>query len=449
MNHKKLLFLFSVLFLFHLALSSFFYFIAVKGYFPSFCNRQGIWNYAIDSNSYHQEAIKGYNLLKQGMWKEWWESRYSPNWHVRWIALSYWLFRPFPLAMAPLNAFLWVGSFWLMFSLAFSLLNKRKLALTAALLFSFFPSNLADSIQLLKDPFYIFGVLLFLQGWIGIWRLGKDKSRQIFKALLLLISSGIGFYIIVNIRFYLLPAWLIIACLFYIFSLIYHPQRWFVSSMVFFVVLCVFISLRPFNLRELSKEIFRKAETQTAQQHEEIKQMPKRKAKISKYPWHYSSLIPDIIEHQLIKLSLYRKGYCTTPAKKGSNIDANIRFYSAADIIKYLPRAFSIGWLAPFPNFWFKKASIEKRVRRLATGAEMLIMYILYAGVLLTIFKSKEIGKPEMWMLILWSLFFIMPLALVVVNLGTLYRMRYIYLLPVFIYGIKGWGEWLNRKNNL
>jgi hypothetical protein len=101
-----------------------------------------------------------------------------------------------------------------------------------------------------------------------------------------------------------------------------------------------------------------------------------------------------------------------------------------------------IGFLAPFPKFWFQRARTSGRIARLIAGGEMMLLYLLYGGVLIWPIKR---GVPFEWtMLFLWSVGFILLFSLVVVNLGTLHRMRHIYLLPVFIYGVGGW--YLPRK---
>ena len=419
MNRKKLLILILGLFIFHMAVSSLFYYVSVKGYFPAFNNGRGIWNYAQDSNGYHKEALKIVNELKGGGFFKWW--RLTPNhWHVKSIALSYKVFKPVPLSMAPLNAFIWVMSFLLVLSIAYKLVGSERIALAVAFLFSFFPSNLMDSIQLLQDPFYVLGALLFILGWIWIWRLwNRCVRRSVWNFVLPVIFVGIGYYMVVMIRFYLLTIWLGMALVFYLFSLVKNPRHWIASTLMIGMVFILFSNLKPMPV-----------------------QLPKptkpTKPLRPKYPWTYSKWVPDTLEFQFVKIAQYREGFCTCCPHAGSNIDTNVRFHSMNDILWYLPRTVEIGFLAPFPDFWFKKAKTSGRISRFIVGGEMILIYFLYVGIFLWIFKRRI--QPEMLMLFFWSFGFILMFSLVVVNLGTLHRMRHIYLLPVFIFGVSGWG---------
>ena len=434
MGRKKILQLFAGLFIFHILISALFYFISVKGYFPSFHNHKGIWNYAIDSSGYHQEALKGLELLKERRWGQWWRHKYGSNWwHVRWIALMYWCVKPIPLAMAPLNAFLWASGFILMFFIAKNFLSTQKALITAGM-FSLFPSHIMNSIQLLKDPFYILGTLLFINGWVWAWRKrGLSLAGLIFAAL----NTAIGCYLVFKIRSYLLPAWILTGVVFYLLSIITNKKRIIPATILLTATLTVSAVTKHISVQYKFKIVLGKAPA---------KQRRIATSSIVGYPWKYSNWIPDKIEHILIKLSKARYRYCTLSHQAGSNIDNSVYFHSARDVVKYIPRALEIGMLAPFPPFWLKKAKTCGRICSIVTGGEMLILYFLYIGVVLWFCKRRRIEETG---LILWGIFFILLLSLVVINLGTLYRMRHIYLLSFFIFGIGGWGEALKRiKNN-
>ena len=116
----------------------------MKGHFSSFHNGKGIWNYASDSGEYHQEALNYLEVLKNKGVSAWWH-KYPHHWHVKYLALMYWLIMPVPLSVAPLNAFLWAGCFVLVFLISFQLLNNTAKALIAASIFSFFPSHYIPS----------------------------------------------------------------------------------------------------------------------------------------------------------------------------------------------------------------------------------------------------------------------------------------------------------------
>ena len=175
--------------------------------------------------------------------------------------------------------------------------------------------------------------------------------------------------------------------------------------------------------------------------------VPAKAAKAAKplYPWMYSKWVPDKIENQLVKLARYREKFCTCCPYAGSNIDTYIRFHNVEDVFRYVPRALEIGWLAPFPNFVSKPAKTSGRISRIIVGIEMFMLYFFMAGVVIWI-VSKGISF-EFLMLFCWATFFILLISLTMVNMGTLYRWRHIYFLPVFIYGVGGWLTFLDRKD--
>ena len=49
----------------------------------------------------------------------------------------------------------------------------------------------------------------------------------------------------------------------------------------------------------------------------------------------------------------------------GSNIDSDVQFSNAVDVIAYLPRALEIGIFSPFPNYWFSDGKIYGKTDRL------------------------------------------------------------------------------------
>ena len=405
---------------FHLAVSCLFYGISIRGYFPSLHDGRGIWNYAKDSRKYDEEAVASLCVLRENGFLEWWKSR-SKYWHVKYIALMYWLLKPVPLAAAPLNAVLWAVSFLLVFSISFLILENEGIGLTVASVFSLFPSHLMDSIQLLQDPFYVLGALMFIQSWVWTWKGAEERKDTPVRWLPCMVFAAFGFYLVVKMRLYLMFAWLGMAFLFYLATLVRYPRRWIVLTGMIVAVLTVFFNVKPAKPVKPIKPA------------KPVKPVPIKKI----YPWVYSRWVPDGIEGQLIRLARYRERFCTCCPHAGSNIDTSVRFHSVRDVVRYLPRALEIGFLSPFPRFWFQRAKTSGRLARLIVGGEMVVLYLFYGGILAWLIRK---GVTFEWvMLFFWGAGFILLFSLVVVNLGTLHRMRHIYLLPVFIYGTGGW----------
>lgn len=107
-----------------------------------------------------------------------------------------------------------------------------------------------------------------------------------------------------------------------------------------------------------------------------------------------------------------------------SNIDSHVRLKSSADVVRFLPRAAVIGFFAPFPCMWFQSGSYGI-AGRLLSGAEMFVMYFLYIGAAVCVWRNRK--RLEMWLLFLVATMGTIALGLVVANAGALYRLRYVF----------------------
>ncbi len=93
-----------------------------------------------------------------------------------------------------------------------------------------------------------------------------------------------------------------------------------------------------------------------------------------------------------------RKHTNVSPAKDaGSNIDTAVRFNSAMDVVRYLPRAAMIGFLAPFPDQWFAEGKKAGLAGRFLSGLEMSVMYLIEALVLIELWRSRS--RLPVWLL--------------------------------------------------
>jgi hypothetical protein len=115
-----------------------------------------------------------------------------------------------------------------------------------------------------------------------------------------------------------------------------------------------------------------------------------------------------------------------------------VRFYSAADMVKFIPRALVIGFFAPFPNMWIQTGSFGV-AGRLLSGLETLAMYFLYLAAGFCLWRERR--KLEMWFLFLVASTGILALGLVVVNAGALYRIRYVFWMMLIVIAARGLSE--------
>jgi len=142
-------------------------------------------------------------------------------------------------------------------------------------------------------------------------------------------------------------------------------------------------------------------------------------------------------------------GFFATHSGAGSFVDQEMRFHNLADVLLYLPRALQIGLLAPWPDMWFAHAKLSggEWMRRVA-AVEMSVAYLLLPGLIFVIWR----GGPAMRTLGLFCIVIVIIQALAIPNVGTLYRMRYVFfhvLLGLGIVGYVSLGSAFRRRLSL
>jgi hypothetical protein len=140
---------------------------------------------------------------------------------------------------------------------------------------------------------------------------------------------------------------------------------------------------------------------------------------------------------RLVKQIGYRRAaFHSGFAAKASNIDADVQLLSVGDIVKYLPRATVVGFLAPFPSMWFQVGGEVGRKGRLASGFEMILIYLVYAAALVGLWLERR--RLPMWLSAVVAAAGIVGLGLIVANVGALYRLRYAFWMLLVVIAAQG-----------
>lgn len=129
----------------------------------------------------------------------------------------------------------------------------------------------------------------------------------------------------------------------------------------------------------------------------------------------------------------------------GSNVDADVRIESAPELLRYLPRAAEVGFFAPFPGMWFSTGKSVGSAGRLLGGAETLLMYAVEALALLTLWRARR--RLEAWLLFASASAGIVAVGLVAVNVGTLYRLRYVFVMLLIILAADASARFAGRRS--
>ncbi len=115
-----------------------------------------------------------------------------------------------------------------------------------------------------------------------------------------------------------------------------------------------------------------------------------------------------------------------------SLMDAWVTISNPKALVRYLPRALLIGFLAPFPPQWFDTKGSTGIMRTLAS-ADMLLIYLLIPALLIGIWDVVRRRRADGILLLVFVFVVAVPMSLVVANLGSLYRLRLQFVLPMLV----------------
>ena len=100
-----------------------------------------------------------------------------------------------------------------------------------------------------------------------------------------------------------------------------------------------------------------------------------------------------------------------------------------------MPRAAQIAFLAPFPSDWFGQGSTAATtVMRRVSMLEMLVNYAALMFVPFAFWRWRSRG--EIWILAIFGTVMLLVYSVATPNVGTLYRIRFPYLMPFLALGI-------------
>lgn len=133
-------------------------------------------------------------------------------------------------------------------------------------------------------------------------------------------------------------------------------------------------------------------------------------------------------------LRLYREVFVSTGGHSLMDPEADISTMSLS--VRYVPRALAIALLAPFPSQWFDAAGSTGRMRGLSS-MDMVLLYLLLPGMAVGVWRSLWAGPRRLY-LVLFVLITAVAMTFVVANLGTLFRLRLQFLLPLLIIAAAG-----------
>ena len=115
-----------------------------------------------------------------------------------------------------------------------------------------------------------------------------------------------------------------------------------------------------------------------------------------------------------------------------SLIDPDILFDNPMEVLAYLPRGLSIALLSPFPRQWFDTGG-RTGVFRIGSMVEVLLIYLLVFAFFGRMREARKYLGIRTGVVLVFVALTAIPMSLTVANLGTLFRLRLQFLIPLLL----------------
>jgi hypothetical protein len=391
-------------------------------------------SFASDGVGHREDAATLGEILWSGNLHDWFSAAYP--FHVKLYSICFAVFGAFLgfniLAVEPLNLFYYVGILILVYKLGSEIFGSRA-ALIASGIVALWPSFVLHTTQLLKDPLFILGMLTLIFLMMRLltrpcsWRKALLHSvvGASIAAVLWKVRSDMGAVLIASV---LLGAVMLLLRQFQLSRVLASN----LAGMALLIVLTAAAMLWLPAYRDEENPRVKEAASRAAHIRRGVKPKP-----VVRW-WQVPA-----------KIGIVREQFAAKYPDARSNIETDVKLATNADLIRYLPRATEIGLLAPFPNMWFDMGSSVGSMGRMLSGLETLLMYAVEALGVVGLWQGRR--QLSAWLLFSIAAMGTIALGLVMVNVGTLYRLRYLFLILLIILaagGITHLFDWFMKKRS-
>ena len=428
-----------------------------------------------DAIIFHEVASEAANRIRSVGWSEW--SLYPPGFtgNVGVLAALYAVFGPEPAVFVPLNAAAHVTGA-LMLYLIGPLLWPGRVGriggLVAAVLFVIFPSTLLWYSQNHKDAFAIAGTLMMLYGWLRV--ISTPPANRVDWRGLLLAAGGASLVLVFR------PYLSVLAGGAFIFSwlavLTYTTLRKSASAYSFsaFSFLAIVVVAAAIGASLPASETALKVSFSGEKSGEKSEETawiwkpsgsffgivettpptgPMPVAAAPKPPtappavsfsadeaweWKPAQVFARLIEAPFKRISEIRAHFIAYGQSigAGSGVDQDQAPNNLWAALRYLPRAFLVGSLSPYPTSWTERVSAP----RLTAAGETFLWYCFVAGLAVLIYRRPSAALVGG---LFFSAFIITIFSYTSPNVGTLYRVRFGCWMFLLLGGAIGWASLL------
>lgn len=396
----------------HVALATAIFLIGHFRLLPNTFNENGIGiTFAIDGKTYNQVAIDLVDQWKTNGFLAWLNTK-APL-HSRLHSVSFmifgWLLGYNILGAEPLNLFYFLAILSCIYFLGRELFDVQT-GLLAAAIVCVWPTFLVHSTQLIRDPLSIACLLALMLVLIIV--LGREFAWG--EALLIGISGAVlvGVFWVARGNMWNVVILAVAITLAMLAGRMIRAKNFMKGNVVVMLLIILAIVFVPSRLESTSLPGVRPPVATVA--------------------------IPATVQF----MSGRRAGF-KSYTSQASNIDEDVQFNSTGDVVLYMPRAFVIGFFAPFPRMWIEVGSYG-RASRLLSGLEMLVMYFVYLAAGVCVWRERR--NLQMWLVFLVATIGMLALGLVVVNAAALFRIRYVFWMMLIVLAARGM---LDRMNGM
>ena len=407
----------------HIATAAGVYLAAQHNAAPNTFGDGGIARFASDGRVYQRQIDALDQTLKQDGFRAWLHTP-APV-HIKLYSLSYAAFSPLfgrtILSVEPLNLLYYVVTLMLVFALGREAFGAKAGFVAALMYLLMQPSFLLHTTQLLKDPLFVAVTLILM--FISLKWITTEYTLP--RGLLVGALGGLAgasLWLIKHSAWWVILAIMVLGL---VFSLVAQLQRRaLVMGNIAGVALMLGMAL---SVSYFVTPYYLPKEYWTPHRPGDSKAMPSASAELDNEELAVKSV--EGFSGPGKSVALARARFSLYPNAR-SNVDADVRFASTLDILRHIPRAFVIGMFAPFPNMWFSSGDQVGKAGRLLSGCETLLMYVVQLLAVTTLWHRRR-HLPS-WLLVMTALIGVVALGLVVVNIGALYRQRFLFWI-VFI----------------
>ena len=393
--------------------------------------------FASDSVAYQHDAIELAQLLQSGRIADWLTAA-RPT-HVKIIAIPFAIFGPLlgygVLSAEPYNILFYTTIVALVFMMGREVCSRR-VGLLAGAVVAVYPSFLLHTLQLLKDPLVVTASLAFVLG-VTTWltRTYHAKSAALAVVLTMLVVVLL-FFSRPHLVVFFFATGLLGAMLLVIRQLL--ERRYLLWNMILplTILLAMAFLLHFLVYRSQSVERMKQfpAEQTGPPKISTALQVPSLTVPVSsaaKSGNTFALRLRRPADAFAKRVGSLRFKFVRNYPDAGSTVDSDREFMSLKDLLGYLPRAMEIGLWAPFPDTWISSGRHVGHAGQLLAGAETFFIYLCQALAICAVVRTPR--RLSLWFLIAMVTFGVTSLALLVPNVGALYRYRYAFWLMVIV----------------